>query len=153
LDDKELNIPMHFIFPSICDDKLAPKNKESMALTVFVPFKNEQYWKEKKAEFVKKLINRASDILPDIRREIIVKETVTPFDLYKYTYNRSGSVHGWAAMPSQIDRLIMPEKSCIDGLFLAGQWVTHSSGEAGLPMAAYIGYSTARLILAEKKDK
>ncbi len=152
LNDKELNIPMHFIFPSVCDEKLAPKNKESMALTVFVPFINDKFWKDKKQEFVGKLINRAKDVLPDIEKEIVTTETVTPFDLYKYTLNRGGSAHGWAAVPSQIDRLIMPQKSLIEGLFLCGQWVTYSTGEAGLPMAAYIGSSTARLILAKKRQ-
>lgn len=153
LEKKYLDVPLHLTFPSFYDSSLAPTHKESLSLTIFAPFINEQYWREKKLEIIDKLIIKAEEIIRNISENIIIKETVTPFTLYKYTLNKEGSVHGWASLPSQLDPLIIRQKSFIEGLYLSGQWITLPTGESGLPMAAYTGKSTARLILKREKNK
>ncbi|MCX7926738.1 MAG: hypothetical protein N2606_01145 [Candidatus Omnitrophica bacterium] len=153
LNSKEISCPIHLVLPSRFDDTLAPYNKESMALTLFVPYMNEAFWQERKEEIANKLIVRASDVVSGLSKTIIVRNIVTPVSLKKYTSNKNGSTHGWAPLISQVGHFVVKQKSFIDKLFFVGQWVTLRSGESGLPVAAYTGKLGAKLILKERLNK
>ncbi|MBU0634869.1 MAG: NAD(P)/FAD-dependent oxidoreductase [Candidatus Omnitrophica bacterium] len=151
LEKQNLDIPLFFVFPSFYDQSLVPEGMESVGITILAPFKDERYWKNKKNELSDKVIKKAEEIIPNISKNIVVKETVSPFTLYRYTMNREGGVHGWACIPEQVNSLLTPQRSFIKNLFFAGQWVSLFTGESGLPTAAFTGRKVSQLILGLTK--
>jgi len=132
---------------SLKDSNLAPKDKESISVGLFTPLIREDYWDSNKEKISQNMINRIEEVIPGISKKIIKKEIATPLTFRKYTLNRDGAIRGWAAFLSQIDQDMMPQKTPIKNLFLAGHWVSLTSGEYGLPTAAYTGFKAAKIIL------
>ncbi len=101
---------------------------------------------QKKASIADSMINLASSILPGLSKYIGIKIIATPEDFYRFTYNHNGSMFGWASTPDQINKNLVPQKTIIDNLYLAGHWATTSFGHSGIPLVALSGKNAARAI-------
>lgn len=135
------------MFPSLHDSTLAPKNKSTMQLLILAPFKSKTFWENNKALVAKKMLDKAKEIIPNLDNFIEVIELATPYSFFKYTYNRNGSIYGWASTPEQISQSLMPTKTQIPGLFLCGHWVTGGLGQGGVASVVTSGRIAASKVL------
>ncbi len=147
--------PKYFLvtFPSMHDQNLAPNNKSVISVIVGAPFKNKEYWKAKRNEIGKALIEKMRKIIPDIDKKIEVKLDATPNTLHRYTLNNKGAMCGWASTLKQVyENRINPETE-IDGLYLTGHWATPHAGQGGIDVVIYSGKTTARLVVSNFKKR
>lgn len=135
------------MFPSLHDSTLAPKNKSTMQLLVLAPYKSKSFWDNNKSLVTKKILNKAKEIIPDLDNFIEVIEVATPHSFFKYTYNRDGSIYGWASTPEQISQSLMPTRTQIPGLFLCGHWVTGGLGQGGVASVVTSGRIAASKVI------
>lgn len=133
--------------PSIRDNDMAPKIGESIFLILWAPYVNKEYWNENREKITENIIKRTEEIIPNLSRNIVVKETASPITLEKYTLNYKGSVRGWAPLPSQSIRKSISEKTPIENLYLVGHWsIRYAPG--GVAMAMTSGHNAAKSILS-----
>jgi phytoene dehydrogenase-like protein len=124
---------------TLLDPSLATGGKQ--ILTIAVPMKignlsdwgvsgfkdrNEEYYTKKNA-ITEELIIIVESIFPGLREHIIVKEAATPLTFERYTLNKNGSYMGFDA---RYERL--PQKTPIEGLYLAGGWTEPHAGVMGV---------------------
>lgn len=140
-------------FPSHFDGTLAPAGHHVVTLFTVASFENMGFWKAHKATFSDRMIERASELIPGLRKAILVHETASPLSLYNYTLNDNGAMYGLASTPDQFKTSVMPQDTLISGLYLAGHWATVGAGQGGTPMAAFAGRNAAQLILGQKVTK
>ncbi|MFA6321009.1 MAG: NAD(P)/FAD-dependent oxidoreductase [Candidatus Omnitrophota bacterium] len=142
-------------FPSFHDNSMAPVGYDSMSLIVAAPnasAENNINWRLEKEAISDVIIDRVrKKVFPGLG-EIKVKVAATPKTLERYTSNSGGALYGWASIPSQIDRSIMPYNTAIDNLFLAGHWVTPGLGQGGITGAATSGRVVAKAIMQKIKN-
>lgn len=120
-------------------------------LLVLAPFKDLLYWKHNRDRVINNLIDRADALIPGLSENISTISSASPQTFYEYTYNKAGSISGWASTPSQININAVPMQSTIKNLFLAGHWVSSSGGQGGIPMVVYSGKQVAKRILEKKQ--
>jgi phytoene dehydrogenase-like protein len=138
-------------FPSFHDESLAPFGKDSVQLIVGSPYMTKDFW-EKNAEITaEKILRTAERFIPSLREKIEYKYIATPLTLEKYTSNYSGAMYGWASTPEQVSDARFPERTSVNGLFLAGHWSWPFAvaGQGGIPMAVYSGRVVANRILKD----
>lgn len=135
--------------PSLYDSSLAPKDSAVIRLFINSSFNNEEYIKKNMDFLIKRMLERIDRFIPNISKHIVKEETATPSVLSKYTLNSEGSIRGWAALPSQHSLSTLPAKTPIEGLFLAGHWVT-DPGQGGVATSVFSGRNVAKIILKNK---
>ena len=86
--------------------------------------------------------------VPGIRNRVAFFEASTPQTLYRYTLNYEGANYGWAPTQAQLFDPDFRQKSPVQGLYLTGHWTAQTHG---IPGVAYLGYTTAKLILSREK--
>lgn len=122
--------------------------KSAFSLTSVAPWISLNFWDKNKEMFATKIADNAMKVLGiSGNYKIEVKEIATPNTLRKYTNNYKGSLYGWASLPGQINKWIMPQKSSMKGLYLCGHWATRGWGQGGITMVANSGRTTAEMIL------
>lgn len=137
-------------FPSVTEPNLAPPGYETAHLLVLAPTKDEAYWNAHQKTYSQRMIELAKQVRPNIEKDVVIREPATPFTVERYTRNLGGSIYGWASLsdPWNSDELNeLPEQTGIEGLYLAGHWVTKPTGQGGLTMVTYAGRRAAQLIV------
>ena len=125
--------------------------KKSIIAFLNIAFKSKTYWHNNKKEFSESFIKRIeNDIISDLSKHIIYKESATPHTLFRYTLNYKGAAYGWASIPSQLGEPDLRKPSFIKGLYLTGHWTTQG---IGIPGVIYSGYNTANLIIRKWTKK
>ena len=142
-DDRSTGF-IHLSLPSLHDRSLAPENHESIMLFAGASFKNKEYWDDNKDRLTDVMIERASQVIPNLRKRIVMKFSATPYTLLRYTLNRGGSYRGWAPTLKQTKLDLVPQKTSIKGLLLAGHWITSPVGHGGVSMVAISGRNAAK---------
>jgi len=104
-------------------------------------------YKKKKAEMTELLIDRFSEIIPDIRERIEVIEVGTPHTMERYTGNPHGAVYGYASTPTGHSIFRPRPDTPVPGLYLAGAWTFPGPGFGGTLAG---GANTARIILGKE---
>ena len=150
--DEEIEVAVIGL-PSNYDETLDPPGHESLRCIVMAPFKNEEFWSKNKTKYKEIIINRLSEIIPDLRERIVVSELASPSTMRRYTLNDDGAIYGLASRRDQVDYACMPQKTPVKNLFLSSHWATIGVGQGGTPMAAFAGRQVARLIEAKKTNK
>lgn len=102
-------------------------------------------YKKKKAEVTELLIDRFSEIIPDIRERIEVIEVGTPHTMQRYTGNPYGAVYGYASTPTGHSVFRPGPDTPVRGLYLASAWTFPGPGFGGTLAG---GANTARIILS-----
>ena len=95
--------------------------------------------------------DHAKKILPDIHDNISTVCASTPHDFYRYTYNKSGSISGWASTVSQVNGTLIGKQGHISNLLHTGHWVMSQGGQGGIPMVVFSGRTTAKYLLSLSK--
>lgn len=138
--------------PAFTESTLAPENKSIVRLMFWVRPTSRNIKDDKKNFLYKKTIRIVKKIMPDIEKNIEIKEIATPSTFNKFTFNYKGSAFGWAATPIQIDRNVFPFFTSVNNLFLVGHWVTLGFGNSGIAQVAFCGKFVAKTILRNPRN-
>ncbi|MGY1679185.1 phytoene desaturase family protein [Geodermatophilus sp. SYSU D01176] len=103
-------------------------------------------WDRDKEAVADVFVRRAEELIPDLRKHVVVRRVYTPQDMVRRTRNADGAFAGWAFVPETLTRARPQQRSPLPGLYLAGHWTTPS---AGLPWVVLSGYNTAGMVLAD----
>jgi phytoene dehydrogenase-like protein len=145
-DDGEVSF-VHIALSSLHDRSLAPPDGETLVLFAGAQYLSKEYWDTHRNRLADVLIKRADRAIPGLKNRIAVSLPATPHTLYRYTLNRDGAYRGWALTAEQTRWDILPYRTKISGLFMAGHWVTTPVGNGGVSMAAISGRNVAKSVL------
>jgi prolycopene isomerase len=139
--------PFYLLAPSKVNASHAPKGKSTLCLSHKVSHGLSPDWGQKiKDELSERLITRASRIIPDLRKRILVKVVATPKAIEKWTGNRRGAAYGWAQIPSQSGIYRLQRTTPIPNLYLTGHWTSPGGGISGVVTS---GELTAETVLGK----
>jgi phytoene desaturase len=137
--------PFYLLAPSMVNRSHAPKGKSTLCLSHKVPHGLSPDWgQEIKDELSQRLINKASQIIPNLGKRILVKAVTTPEAIEKWTGNRMGAAYGWAQIPSQSGIYRLQRTTPIPNLYLTGHWTSPGGGISGVVAS---GELTAEAVL------
>lgn len=120
---------------------------DQATIYMLAPFLSKMFWKYRLSGISKEMINEAEYAIKGISTNIKTKYTLTPHDLYSYSFNSDGAITGWASLPSQNKSNRIPQGKIFENLYVAGQWSTLESGQGGIAMASFSGRRVANMIL------
>lgn len=103
-------------------------------------------WDRDKEAVADVFVRRAEELIPDLRRHVVVRRVYTPMDMVRRSGSLDGAFAGWALDARMLHRERPAQRSPVPGLYLAGQWTRPL---AGLPGVMVSGYSTAGLVLKD----
>lgn len=132
--------------PSMKDESLAPRGKESLFLTLWAPYKSKKYWEDSKNKITQNMIEQINKIIPNFKDKIEFFEDASPQTFEKYTLNYKGSIRGWSQGIQNKFNEVVSIQSKIENLFFVGHWVVKNA-PGGISMAMTSGYNVAKLIL------
>ncbi len=144
--NKDLDKCIFISSPSLYDSSASSDGShviEAMKLCPYLCTNPKSYYKYKQG-LNSIMLDEVISIIPKIKNNIIVQESATPNTMYRYTFNKRGSVYGWASTPQQYKRNEIISKLCEPNLFLVGHW-TNPGG--GIVAVALSGYNAARNII------
>ncbi len=134
----------YLLVPSLTNPSHAPDGHSTLCLSYKAPYRLQGGWDEGvKKELAEQLISRAEEMVPDLRRRIVLQASSTPLTIERMTGNRWGAAYGWAQIPRQAGIYRLNRVSPIDGLYLAGHWTAPGGGVAA---AMASGQITANLV-------
>ncbi|MFQ6033264.1 MAG: phytoene desaturase family protein [Candidatus Bipolaricaulia bacterium] len=107
---------------------------------------SEEAYREMKAHWAERLLERAEVIFPGLKAGIRVQEVATPLTMERYTLNTKGAIYGWAQTVEQSGLRRPQVKSPIPGLYQAGAWAFPGGGVAAVIPS---GALAARALLKE----
>ena len=115
------------------------------------PERGTEEYKQRKKEVTKILLDKLLSIYPQIESHIQVTELGTPKTMARYTNNSSGSVYGWAQIPSQSGFNRPSFKTPFKNAIIIGAWSFPGGGFEGSIFSGMIG--TNRLLSKSKSRK
>jgi len=137
--------PFYLLAPSKVNPSHAPKGKSTLCLSCKAPYHFNQGWDQKvKDQLSQRLIAKASALIPDLEKRILLKVETTPKTIKQWTGNRWGAAYGWAQIPSQSGIYRLQRITPIQNLYLTGHWTSPGGGIAGVVAS---GELTAEAVL------
>lgn len=137
-------------FPSTHDVSLSNKEKSTATLFIYAPFKTREFWEKNKFKTGEMMIDKAAEIMPGLKESIDIKIYGTPYDFYRYTFNKNGAFVGWLSDLKHTVELSLPQKTSVKNLYLAGHWCTMGHlGYGGIPKVAFSGKKAAMMVLRD----
>lgn len=124
------------------------EDKRSIVMSTNVSYKSKDYWKINKIKLTEIFIKKLDSLIPGLSNHVSVIDASTPDTLQRWTLNYRGASFGWESTPSQFAVPGLSQTTPIKNLYLTGHWTTEAQGISGV---AYLGNSTAKLILAQKE--
>jgi phytoene dehydrogenase-like protein len=125
--------------PSKLDPGLAARGGSAMTIVTLIPNSDAKKWEReapgyaaRKKELMEQLIDRAAQLLPDLRSHIVYKEAATPATFLRYTSSHDGAIYG----PKLGQTL--PFKSPIRNLYLVGSGTFPGAGIEAVVISALI---------------
>jgi phytoene dehydrogenase-like protein len=136
--------PYYLLAPSLANPTHAPRGYSTMCLSYKAPYRLAGGWDEGvKKGLAERLVAQAEEMVPDLRRRIVLQVSSTPVTIERMTGNRWGAAYGWAQIPRQAGIYRLNRASPVEGLYLAGHWTAPGGGVAA---AMASGKITADLI-------
>lgn len=124
--------------------------KKSMTIFTFAPYKTPSFWDEHRQVTAEKILEKAEELFPGLRDSIAFEIHATPKTYSKHTFNKDGAFGGWQSTTKQMNSSLMPQRSSVKKLYLAGHWCTLGYLPfAGIPNVAFSGRRAANLILED----
>ncbi|MDO9709814.1 phytoene desaturase family protein [Paracraurococcus lichenis] len=130
--------PVGMVVPSAVDPAAAPPGCSTLELLVLLPqaeaaawlppegfppdleaWRRTEAYRRRKAAFGEALIDRAAEVIPDLRARILVRHDASPATFRRYAWSTGGAIYGTAGR--------LPAKQRLPGLVLAGA-ATHGAG-------------------------
>lgn len=143
--NQSLNGPFFMAIPTFLDDTLAPTSKHIMRIQIVASFKSKNYWNRNKKIITEVLLTRVENCFGSLRDKIIEEHVATPYDFYRYTYNKKGATVGWA--PTIHNYNIKNIKINLKNFYQVGHWCNLVGVQGGVSMAALTGKLVAQKIL------
>jgi phytoene dehydrogenase-like protein len=133
--------------PSIMDSSLAPAGASSLMIQAMAPPRWLDNWGggdraayETLKDRVKNvLIGKASALIPELRKHIVVEDAATPLTYERYTHNTDGASSAWSWNPRKRfykSLLSSNVRTPIKNLFIGSCWATQLGGIPGAVTAA-----------------
>jgi len=126
------------------DDSLVAEGKSSLGLfTLIGPIDwhklSKLEYRQKKQQLIDNLINKAEQVIPNLREHIEVCEGGSPRTMTKFTNNPGGSIYGFEQNLKQSGLFRrFPQKYPLKGLFQVGAWTFPGAGFIGTMLSARI---------------
>lgn len=136
--------------PSMVNQKHAPEGKSSLMLQTIVPYKWMQNWgggdknkyEQLKEEAALAMIEKASKLIPDLKKYIEFKDSATPLTYERYTHNTDGASSAWSWNPKKkfYNNGIqsMEVETPVKNLYIGSCWANQIGGIPGALGAAYL---------------
>lgn len=121
-------------------------DKSGITLQTNVAYQSQEYWEKNKEKLCDFFMQQIGQIIPDIAQYSVTIDIAAPHSLYRMTSNYLASSFGWESTIPQFATLGLSQITPISDLFLTGHWTTLVQGVSGV---AYLGSSTARLVLSK----
>jgi phytoene desaturase len=135
--------------PSVTDPSLAPPGCGCFYVLSPVPHLGNATldWDELAGPYGDKILASLERIMPDLRRHVVVRRCMTPFDFERELFAKHGSAFSLAPLLTQ-SAWFRPHNRdrAIPGLYLVGAG-THPG--AGVPGVVNSGKATARLVVED----
>lgn len=136
--------PFYLLAPSLINPSHAPEGTSTLCLSLKAPWHFGQTWNQETVNRLSQnLIVRASTLIPDLEKRILVKAETTPKTIEKWTGNFSGAAYGWAQIPQQSGVYRLQRTTPVPNLFLTGHWTSPGGGIAAVTAS---GELTAEVI-------
>jgi prolycopene isomerase len=135
--------------PTLVEPDLAPAGEHLLILTTLLPYQVTDSWKQAKPEYMQKMIDLASQTIPDLKEHILFVEGGSPATMQRYTRNHQGAAYGWDVTPGQVGPARIQNQSPLKGLYYAGHWTSPGGGVYGVSVS---GVQAAQKILAVRKQ-
>ncbi|KPJ72310.1 hypothetical protein AMJ52_06775 [candidate division TA06 bacterium DG_78] len=137
-----------FYSPSLHNPELAPKGKSSLMITAMSPHKwmnnwgvgNKQMYKKLKENVKNALIEKASAIIPNVKKHIVYDDAATPLTYERYTHNTDGASSAWSWNPhKRFYKNIISTRvnTLVKNLYISSCWSNQIGGVPGAISAAY----------------
>jgi len=138
--------PFYLLAPSKINPSHAPSGKSTLCLSCKTSYHFSSDWDRKtKDELSQCLIRKASAVIPDLEKRIVVKMEATPKTIEQWTRNRWGAAYGWAQIPRQSGIHRLSRTTPIPNLYLTGHWTSPGGGIAGVVAS---GELTAQTVMS-----
>jgi prolycopene isomerase len=144
LSGKVSGLGMHI--PTVYDESLAPPGEHLVVLQAFIPSDADDLSPSASARFAEELLQRAESVLPGLRDHVTFVEGLSQEGQQQYPLHRIGPMYGWAASPQQAGSRRLPNRTPVEGLFLAGHWTQPGHGIWTVVLS---GINVARLVLGK----
>jgi prolycopene isomerase len=142
LSGKVSGLGMHI--PTVCDPSLAPPGEHLVILQALVPSEADDLSPSASARFAEGILELAESVLPSLRDHVTFVEGFSEEGSQQYPLHRFGPMYGWAASPQQVGPRRPPNRTPVEGLFLAGHWTQPGHGIWTVVLS---GINVARLVL------
>ena len=138
------NPSFYLLAPSLVNPDHAGKGMNTLCLSLKVPYGYSTMWGDDvRKDLSHHLLDKASEMIPNLRDRIVVMTDSTPVTIERMTNNRWGSAYGWAQYPRQAGIYRLNRITPIEDLFLTGHW---TSPGGGISAVVASGEITADLI-------
>lgn len=133
--------------PSLMNTKLAPEGKSSLMIHAMAPNKWMNNWggggretyKLLKDRAKNALIDKASAVIPDLRKHIEFDDAATPLTYERYTHNTDGASSAWSWNPNKkfYEKFMgVHIKTPVKNLYIGSCWANQIGGVPGAISAA-----------------
>lgn len=139
--------------PSLHDSSLAPEGKSSLMLQMVSPHRWMDNWgggdrekyKALKTKVMNIMIDKAAQVVPELRSLIEFSDAATPLTYERYTGNTDGATSAWSWNPNKKFHRGMGTyvKTPVENLLIGSCWATQIGG---VPGALSAGKACAKLI-------
>lgn len=137
--------PFYLLAPSKVNPSHAPEGKSTLCLSYKTSYHLGAGWgPEIRGELSRRLIEKASAFIPDLKRRIVIKVETTPKTIEQWTGNLLGAAYGWAQIPGQSGIYRLQRTTPIPNLYLTGHWTSPGGGVSGVVAS---GELTAEAVL------
>ena len=138
------NPSFYLLAPSLVNPNHAGKGLSTLCLSFKVPYAYSRTWgHDVRRNLSQNLLDKASEMIPNLRDRIVVMADSTPMSIERITNNRWGSAYGWAQYPRQAGIYRLNRITPIEDLYLTGHW---TSPGGGISAVVASGETTADLI-------
>lgn len=133
--------------PSLMNAKLAPLGKSSLMIQAMAPHRWMNNWgggdretyKQLKDKVKNALIDKASVVIPDLRKYIEFDDAATPLTYERYTHNTDGASSAWSWNPNKrfYEKFMgIHIKTPVKNLYIGSCWANQIGGVPGAIHAA-----------------
>ena len=144
LSGRVSGLGMHI--PTVCDESLAPPGEHLVILQALVSSEADDLSPAAAARFAERLLELGEGVLPGLRDHLTFVQGFSKEGQQQYPLHRVGPMYGWAASPQQVGPRRLPNRTPVEGLFLAGHWTQPGHGIWTVVLS---GINVARLVVGE----
>ena len=135
--------------PSLLNPAHAPEGKSSLMIQAMAPGLWMDNWgggdRDKydklKEKVLQTLLDRASTVIPDLKKALEFQEAATPLTYERYTNNTGGATSAWSWNPNKRffdNTMSFQTETPVKNLFIGSCWASQMGGVPGAIGAAYL---------------